>query len=205
MDQTLPDTTPTQASVPQKKANAGKFLITALISLIVGLALGYALFYKNYAANPSQNNDINVENGEIALPSDVVQIQSCANNKGTLYVKSADIPVGPVYMYYEGKVIGIEFMLSKEEFLSGKSYKYLSGLGIKVDHINIGLLSAGHEGYTAPHYHVDLYTVPKEVADTIKCDTSSSAPLATPVNTATSSARPASPSLAPKSATPSAR
>lgn len=205
MDQPLPETTPSESKVPPKKPNGGKFLVIALISLISGLALGYVLFPKNNAANLSQNSGLKVESGEIALPPDAMQIQSCANNKGALYIKPADIPVGPVYMYNNGKVIGIEFMLSKEEFLSGKNYKYLSGLGIKVDHINIGFLSSGHEGYTSPHYHVDLYTVPKEEAEAITCDTRTSAPSAIPANTATSSARPTSASPMPKSATPSAR
>lgn len=152
---------------PQSSLKPGIYIII-IVMLVVGIALGY-LFSVYFPGKSIVPVSTQKSTTDVVFPTDVVQIQACANNKGTLYIKPADIPVGPVYMVHEGRVIGIEFMLARDEFLSEKSFKYLVGAGLKVDHVNIGLLSQGHEGYTVPHYHVDLYTVTKEVESTIKC------------------------------------
>lgn len=166
-----------QPPVLQASHSSSLVYLLSLVTLVVGVGLGYFLYSYSATQPPPQTPQPEVKSQELVLPSDTVRIQSCANAKGTLYVKPADIPVGPVYMVNNGKVIGIEYMLSKDEFLQGKSYKYLAGLGVKIDHVNIGLLSAGHEGYTAPHFHVDMYIVPKEISDAILCPGS---PTATP-------------------------
>ncbi len=143
--------------------------VLALITFLLGILLGYFLLRSLTNENAAVPQTEKATQGEIGLPVDTIQIQACADRKGSLYVRSGDIPVGPVYMVHEGKVIGIEFMLAKEDFLSGKSYKDLAGLNMEVDHVNVGLLSQGHEGYTRPHYHVDVYRVSKEVEEGIKC------------------------------------
>jgi hypothetical protein len=149
-----------------------KIYIVILLILFIGIGLGFMLneYLPNTTDNISSNNGT-VENtsSEIILPEDAVQIQSCADNKGALYIKPEDIPEGPVYMVNDGKVIGIEFMLNQAGFLSGESYRELEGLGVKVDHVNVGLLSQGHSGYQQPHYHVDLYTVSNTVEENIIC------------------------------------
>lgn len=155
------------APPPPSGPKAGTYLVMLLL-FIVGAGLGYALqqfLPKQADTKPATT----APQKSLSLPADAVQIQACSTGRGTLYVKPQDIPVGPVYMVNKGKIIGIEFMLSRDDFLQGKDYKYLSGLGVVVDHVNVGLLSAGHEGYTAPHYHVDLYTIPREEASQIVC------------------------------------
>jgi len=207
----VPPTPPTQAPVPNNAppppplnppppAKHRSFIIypILIVVLIVGIALGYLLFSTypgNHQSAPSNANQVTEQATKLTLPSDAVQIQACSDHRGTLYVKPADIPVGPVYMVSKGQVIGVEYMLSQQEFMSGKSFKDLAGNGVKVDHVNIGLLSQGHEGYPIPHYHVDMYSVPKSVEQAILCSGSS---------TASSSATPSA-SLNPyASATPSA-
>lgn len=184
---TTPSTTPPPpAPTPTPVAPSGSSIsyVIAAVTLVVGLGLGY-LLTNALATKPAAPKT----ETEVALPTDTVRIQSCANNKGALYAKSTDIPLGPLYMVNGGKVIGIEFMLSKDEFLSGKSYKFLTALGGKVDHLNVGLLSQGHEGYPIPHYHVDLYFVSKEVEQAITC-TSTSTPATGSGTPATQSANP---------------
>lgn len=173
-------------SSPGKEPHSRKAMVgylIAIVTLVLGLGIGYlirgTMIQPIPATEPSAPEKMLKE---VTLPSGAVQIQACANNKGALYVKPEDIPVGPIYMVHKGKVIGIEFMLGKEEFLSGKSFKFLSGLGMNVNHVNIGLLSEGHEGYTAPHYHVDLYLVDKEIESAIICTGTPT----TPPGTATS-------------------
>ncbi len=162
----------TSAQKPPPKSNPWIYLLS-IFTLILGIALGYVLF-KTLPGIKTVNTSLpesTKEVKEITLPTDAVKIQLCSDHRGSLYIKPQDIPVGPVYMVNEGKVIGIEYMLEKDQVLDGQSYKGLTGLGIKIDHVNIGLLSQGHEGFTAPHYHVDLYSVSKDVEQAIVCPT----------------------------------
>jgi hypothetical protein len=182
MDQ--PSTPPLSPAAPpvqppaqsEKKSSPFPLFIVLLLGLLIGGLITYFLL-------PAKMNrldslpKVNVQNNRISLPTNAIQIQKCADYKGTLFVEPENIPVGPVYMVKNGEVIGIEYMLSKEEFLNGKSYKFLKGLGLKVDHVNIGLLSKGHEGYTAPHYHVDIYTVPQDFEQQILCGTPTAVPV----------------------------
>lgn len=175
-------TTPPQSTpAPVAQPAAGNTIKTSLalgiaaVTLIIGLLGGYVLV-QSFAGKPQgeQKPEAQENNTTLVLPDDASLIQSCSDRRGSLYVKAADIPVGPIYMVNNGKVIGLEYMLSKDEFLQGKSYKDLKALGLKVDHVNIGLLSQGHEGYTNSHYHVDMYTVGRSVEEAIKCQTTTS-------------------------------
>lgn len=169
---------PTSLSDKNPKKSSKKILyVLLLIIVLIGIA-AFAAMNLSKNSNSSQEMHPTLQKvavqEKITLPSDVVKIQSCAAHKGTLYVKPQNIPVGPVFMVNKGEVIGIEYMLSKANFLDGKSFNFLEGLGMKVNHVNIGLLSAGHEGYQAAHYHVDLYIVDKNVEQGIKCPASNS-------------------------------
>lgn len=145
-------------------------IIIILISIIAfGLGALFILFVVPGSGKIQKGTSLVTNNGKIVLPTKAVRIQGCADRQGALYVEPQNIPVGPVFMVYDGEVIGIEYMLGKDEFLSGKSYESLAGLDIKVNHARIGFLSAGHEGYASPHYHIFLYTVPESVERGIIC------------------------------------
>ncbi len=197
-----PPTPPTEpVSPPEKPRRSSLYYLITLILFIVGIALGFSLFKLMPAESKKIAPQKEATADTLTLPSDAVQIQECASHKGTLYIRPTDIPVGPVYMVHKGKVIGLEFMLGKDEFLQGKNYENLQGLGMKVDHVSIGLLSQGHEGYTAPHYHVDFYNVSREIKDAITCPTNANSPTtpsssssATPNATPSSTMTPSSPS-----------
>ncbi len=181
----------TPPSEPNQKGSFMKLILLAIAMLGIGAAATFfALPLINPSSSTSEKKD---ESHKIVLPSNAVQIQECANNKGALYVEPQNIPVGPVYLVHNGEVIGIEYMLSKDEILSGKTYKHLNGLGIKVDHINIGVMEEGHEVYESPHYHIDVYSVSEEVESKIICP---HAPTPHSMHDATESAKP-SPSTTP--------
>lgn len=145
--------------------------LLAAVMLLLGGALGYLISSNtNTSTKLSSIPKVAAPAGqEVKLPSDATLIQSCSDHKGALYAKPADIPQGPVYMVNNGAVIGIEFMLDAQKFVSNQSFKDLPGVSIKVDHANIGLISQGHEGFPAPHYHVDLYRVPFATEQAITC------------------------------------
>lgn len=163
--------------------------LIALLTLLIGAFLGYFLSHILVAKQEliaKKPEPISQAQQSITLPADAIQVQACSDKKGALYVRPADIPVGPVYLVHNQKVIGIEYMLGKDEFLEGKSYKYLHGAGVKVNYVNVGLVSQGHEGYVQPHYHVDLFVVNKEIPESIKCPTmNGSTQIATPEATIT--------------------
>jgi len=163
-----PVTTVSSLPNPPQGSSHGKAYFAMLMLFIIGIGMGYVL----KAALPDQKEGAMVMDKTstvMTLPSDAVQIQACSDHRGTLYIRPQDIPVGPVYMVHNGAIVGIEYMLSKEEFLNGKSFKYLSAANAQVDHVNIGLVSEGHEGYAVQHFHVDMYTVPQSVEDAIVC------------------------------------
>ncbi|GAC1387536.1 MAG: hypothetical protein NVS1B7_0660 [Candidatus Saccharimonadales bacterium] len=113
------------------------------------------------AANVSQ---------ELSIPAGATVIAECAKGRGKQYVLPKDIPLGPVYNVSEGKVIGIEYMVGKDDLIgSTKNFLNLPLNNIKYDHVNIGLLSQGHAGFPSPHYHVDVMMVPTSVTDKITC------------------------------------
>jgi hypothetical protein len=110
----------------------------------------------------------------MAIPAGATIIEKCEPGLGTQYVLPKNIPDGPVYNVYKGKVIGIEYMsdlatLSKIGTIIGNLPLY----GQKYDHINI-MSMAAHAGYPTAHYQVDVMMVPDATAAKITCDSSSS-------------------------------
>lgn len=173
----MPEENPTTPSQPspvmpilpvQKPAGGGfKLFIIVLTTAVVAAGIG-VLVYASRADKKAKVSSTETET-EIKLPPDATLLQSCADRKGALYARPADIPTGPIYMVQSGKVIGIEFMLDQADFLANKSFTGLAAAGVKVHHANIGLVSKGHEGFPKPHYHVDLYTVDPATEQAITC------------------------------------
>jgi len=170
--------TPQPSSPPTHSATLNYFL--AFVALVAGVVLGFLLAKTLPGTQTSQPKTQETTTSEITIPGDAVQIQACADKNGALFVKPADIPTGPVYMVHDGKVIGLKFMLPKDEFLAGKPFEALRGLNIRANHINVGFNAHGHEGYKVPHYHVDVFSVGKSVTDSIVCEKSAEEMMATP-------------------------
>lgn len=167
------DTQSTGPNSPQmtsaQSSNRAFYYLITLATFIVGVVLGFFLSVFFPGKTPITNVTREPAPTEIVLPSDAVQIITCVDHQGTLYVKPKDIPAGPIYMVHDNKVIGIEFMLNREKLLAGEPFKYLSALGVKVNHVNVGLLPHRHSGNPTPHYHIDLYVVSKETEEGIMC------------------------------------
>jgi hypothetical protein len=148
------------------------FYFAFVAALLLGISGTYAffMFYKPVQQVRKQA----AASEEVTLPPDAVQIQTCADGSGTLYIRPKDIPQGPVYMVYQSKVIGLEYMLPQADLAKGEEYKNLTAADMHVDHINIGLLHQGHLGLTVPHYHVAFYTIPQSQEAKIVCPGGSS-------------------------------
>ncbi len=91
----------------------------------------------------------------------------------------ANEPLGPIYLVYEGEVIGVEWMwteqMTQEMIITVDAngpevFEALPSMvmpplpaGVIIDHIDIGFLSRGHEGMLeAPHWHIHLYFITQE-------------------------------------------
>lgn len=175
--QTLTEGIPVSPSPEPKNEHEKKPLVLVLavfFALFVGLAGGY-LLGNNYKKAPTASNDTkttDVAKEELSIPQGATVIAQCAKGRGTQYALPKDIPLGPVYNVHEGKVIGIEFMVGKDELLgTAKNFLDLPLYNKRFDHVNIGLLSQGHAGFPSPHYHVDIMMVPTSVTDKITCST----------------------------------
>ncbi len=156
-----------------KKLPKGMLVLGACL-LIVGLLGGYGIGHylmvptAKTAETPAISSQPQAK--KLEIPREATVIAECAVGRGKQYVLPNDIPTGPVYNVWNNEVIGVEFMVGRDELLSqNKNFINLPLGGASYDHINIGLLSQGHAGFTQPHYHVDLFTVSNDEAQKITC------------------------------------
>lgn len=145
--------------------------LLALLTFILGIAGGILLFvtYPRLTPSPNEKPVISKKESVLSLPKDAIKIEECADNKGALFVRPQDIPQGPIYMVYKNKVIGLEYEIDQEKFIKGKIYKDLPALNIKVNHLSAGFVQNGHEGFSQPHSHIELYLVDAKTEQSIKC------------------------------------
>lgn len=141
-----------------------------IVALLGGGAAGYALGNSKNGEPIAANEPVD-QNETVTVPDAAVNISECAKGRGAQYVLPENIPTGPVYNVHEGRVIGIEFMVARDELLdAGKDYLDLPLHGANYDHVNVGLLSQGHAGFPEPHYHVDVMMIPTSETDKITCE-----------------------------------
>ena len=99
------------------------------------------------------------------IPADAVLVSPCIAGMGEHWANPKNLPLGPIYGTYQGKVVFSEIMVSRKDFAAGTSYvDLLKALpGYKIDHVDIEYLPYGHAGYNVPHYDVHGYYVPHSV------------------------------------------
>ncbi len=99
------------------------------------------------------------------LPAGVQQLSPCIPGMGEHWGNPKDLPLGPIYGVYEGKVVFTEIMIDQKAFAAGSSWsEQLKPLaGQTIDHVDIDFEPHGHPGYPVPHYDVHAYFVPHSV------------------------------------------
>lgn len=156
------------------KPASNKLAIVLIAAFIIAVIACLGGYFAGRQSTPKTKKAITASLAEapLSIPPDATIISQCAIGRGTQYAKPKDLPFGPVYNSYQGKVIGIEFMVGKDDLTAqNKSFLDLPLINQKYDHVNIGLLSQGHSGFASPHYHVDIMMVPKSLTDQITCKT----------------------------------
>lgn len=104
------------------------------------------------------------------LPKDAVQLSPSVPLMGEHWGNPANMPPGPIYCVHDGKVVCIEYMISQEDFVKGKSWPALKGLTNlpSISHIDIGFNPNGHHGYEIPHCDMHLFFISPEEKALIK-------------------------------------
>lgn len=112
----------------------------------------------------------------LKLPDDAIKLTDVIPGMGEHWANPANMPGGPIYLVYEEKVIGIEYMW--DEDMMGEvsiptpegdvNFKQLAPVmvGATVDHVDIAFLPDGHEGFEVPHSdaHIWFLTVAEKNA-----------------------------------------
>ncbi|MGA8532895.1 MAG: hypothetical protein WB615_02165 [Candidatus Tumulicola sp.] len=99
------------------------------------------------------------------LPAGVQQVSPCVPGMGEHWANPKDLPFGPIYGVYNGKVVFTEVMIDQTAFAAGKSWtdQLKPIAGHTIDHVDIEFQPKGHPGYEIPHYDVHAYFVPHAV------------------------------------------
>lgn len=95
------------------------------------------------------------------LPAGTVKLSPCVVSMGEHWANPRNLPFGPIYGVYNGKIVFTEVMIDRKSFERGKGWQnILQPLrGYRIDHVDIGFNPHGHEGYPVPHYDVHAYYV----------------------------------------------
>jgi hypothetical protein len=107
----------------------------------------------------------------LALPKGVIQLTPAVPKMGEHWARPQDMPLGPIYGVYNGKLVFLEQMPSQEFFTKGKSIVNLDGMrgypSPAINHTNIEFQPHGHEGYEVPHFDIHHYFISPQEQDRI--------------------------------------
>jgi hypothetical protein len=113
---------------------------------------------------------------EMELPEEAQKLTDVVPAMGEHWADPADLPLGPIFLVYEGEVIGIEYMWSDDmlqevEIPTPEGSEHLNALvplpvGVVVNHVDYAFMPHGHEGFDVPHHDLHMYFItPEEKAD----------------------------------------
>ncbi len=117
--------------------------------------------------NSSSSNTVMTKT--LSLPSDVSKLAECVPGKGEQYINPKDIPEGPIYNVWNGKIIGVEYMLDLKQVEDKNLIPNLSLFNTSYDHVDVNYLKEGHAGFMEPHSIIDIYTISHSEEEKIKC------------------------------------
>lgn len=108
----------------------------------------------------------------LALPEGSIQLTPVVPAMGEHWANLQDMPIGPIYGVYKGKLVFIEYMVAQDDFVKGVSHTNLGGMkGLpspSVVQTDIEFQEHGHEGFEIPHYDIHAYFITDEEQQQIK-------------------------------------
>ncbi|HSW66791.1 MAG TPA: hypothetical protein VLI54_06660 [Bacillota bacterium] len=105
----------------------------------------------------------------LTVPKDATITAECAVARGKQYIIPKDIPTGPIYDVYQGKVVAIEYLVGETDL--NKHTDMFDSLPLpkaSYDHMMIMPMEA-HAGENEAHFHVVAYLITKTEAAKITC------------------------------------
>lgn len=140
----------------------GKTFTALLIFLLFGVWLGFNLEKKN-------NLEPYVVKQAVAKPVGTYPLGGCQPGVGIRQVLASDLPTGPLYLTYQGRTIGIEYQLTKEELDSGKIWSLLPLMEATFNNLDLVYVETGDDGQKLPHYDLRLFTITASERNEITC------------------------------------
>jgi hypothetical protein len=109
-------------------------------------------------------------NGTV-LPPGTIKLTPAVPQMGEHWSNPKDMPLGPIYGIYKGKLIFIEIMPAKD--LDKTVHDLPANLvpAPVIDHFDIDWNPAGHEGFEVPHYDLHAYFISREEQNKIAVPT----------------------------------
>ncbi|MFC5469315.1 hypothetical protein ACFPPD_11335 [Cohnella suwonensis] len=108
----------------------------------------------------------------LALPGGTIKLTPVVPMMGEHWANLQDMPIGPIYGVYKGKLVFIEYMVAQDDFIKGVSHPNLGGMkGLpspSVIQTDIEFQEHGHEGFEIPHYDIHAYFITDEEQQLIK-------------------------------------
>jgi hypothetical protein len=97
------------------------------------------------------------------LPAGTIMLSPVVPQMGEHWANPKDMPMGPIYGVYNGKLVFFEYMPAKA---LDKTVHDVPGnlvpIPSKIDHFDIDWNPQGHEGYEVPHYDMHLFFISRE-------------------------------------------
>ncbi|MBW5446164.1 hypothetical protein GE107_08830 [Cohnella sp. CFH 77786] len=110
----------------------------------------------------------------LALPEGSIKISGVVPAMGEHWAnpQAGDLPTGPIYGVYEGKLVFLEYMIAQDDFEKGVNHVNLPGMkGVPspaVVQMDVEFQAHGHEGFEVPHYDIHAYFISDEEQQKIK-------------------------------------
>jgi hypothetical protein len=106
-------------------------------------------------------------------PDGVEKVSPCIPKMGEHWANKKDLPFGPWFNVFNGKLIAIEYAISIDDFVAGKEFNNATfryeGRPLAIDHVDIGFQPHGHPGFMVPHYDLHFYLVSDAEDSAITC------------------------------------
>ncbi|HZG75739.1 MAG TPA: hypothetical protein VEZ72_07755, partial [Paenibacillus sp.] len=102
----------------------------------------------------------------LALPEGTIQLDPVvvpAMGEHWANPAAGELPTGPIYGVYEGKLVFLEYMIAQEDFANGVNHRNLGGMkGVpspEVVQTDIEFQPTGHPGMEVPHDDIHMYFI----------------------------------------------
>ncbi len=174
----------------QKKSSFNKGLLILGVGIIVNVA--FLMYHANSLMEEQKKVSESSMAKEVNLPSNAVKLSGCVPHMGEHWVDPEQLPKGPIYFTNNGKVIGIEYMISPDDIPNEQlakaaspqeaiAYMQQNNLtfadtvfphytrDLKGYDVNFMSLewTMPHAGFVAPHYDLHFYFIDKSEVDAI--------------------------------------